>query len=147
MRRCLLLLAFVSLVALYAGPAWCDDPGEGKLVLKIHELVSKQLDISLYGVSEKARADKIAGLKKKYARDVKALKDMAAKGTGKAKELQDALTQFETNIDQCSQCDHKYRNLIIDLAAFEECKRKSCVPVEAAGEKIAAMARSVKKSK
>jgi uncharacterized coiled-coil DUF342 family protein len=135
------------LVALCAGPAWSDDPGEGKLVIKIHELVTKQLDISLYGVSEKARADKVAGLKKKYARDVKALKDMAAKGTGKAKELQDALTQFETNVDQCSKCEHGYRNLIIDLVSFEECKKKSCDPVQAAWEKIATMARAVKKSK
>ncbi len=147
MRRCLLLLAFVSLIALYAGPAWCADPGEGKLVLKIHQFVTKQLEISLYGVSEKARADKIASLKKKYASDMKTLKKMAAKGKGKAKDLQDALTQFETNIDQCSQCEHKYRNLIIDLVSFEECKKKSCDPVQAAWEKIAAMARTVKKSK
>ncbi len=145
MRRCLLLLAFVSMVSLCAGSAWSGDPKPGKPVLKIHEYVTKYLQTSLYGVSAKARADRIAALKKQYAGDLKALKDMAAKG--KAKELQDALTQFETNIDQCSQCEHQYRDLIIDLVSFEECKKKSCDPVQAAWEKIAAMARTVKKSK
>jgi hypothetical protein len=147
MRRCLLLLTLVSLVALCAGPAWCEAPKADELVLKIHEFVTKQMDISLFGRTEQERKDQIAAVKKQYAGDLKKLQDAAAKGTGKAKEVQQALTKFEANIDQCSKCQHSYRNLLIDLVAYEECKKKSCVPAQDAWEEIAKLARPAKKTK
>lgn len=141
------MLTFVSLVALCAGPAWCEAPKAHALVLKIHEFVTKQLDISLFGKSEQERKDQLAAVKKEYAGDLKKLKEAAAKGTGEAKEAQKALTQFEANIDQCSQCQHRYRHLLIDLVSYEECKKKSCGPMNDAWEAIAKLARSAKKTK
>lgn len=148
MRRCLVLLALVAFAAVCAGPAWCEaQKADGDLAVKIYEFVTKELQEALYGGSEKSRNEKLAELAKEYAADVKKLKDLAAKGTGDAKKLQEALTAFTTNIAACSTCEHKYRNLIIDLVAFEECKKKSCKPVMAAWEEIAKLARPMKKSK
>ena len=147
MRKCLVLLALVAFVALCAGPVWCEAPKmDGSVVVKIHEFVTKQLNISLYGGSEKDRNAKIADLKKQYAGDLKKLADAAAKGSGDAKALQEAVNTFEANIAACAKCEHGYRQLLLDLVAFEECKKKSCTPVMAVWEKIAAMARSAKKS-
>ena len=147
MRRCLVLLAFVLLIAFGVGGAYGEAPKVDGLALKVHEFVSQEYAAAFYAWTAKAAKKRISALKKQFAKDLTKLKKMAEKGDPQAKDLQAAVAQFEASIGQCAHCEHEYRRLNIDLISFLECKEKSCKPMDEAREKVAAMARAAKKAK
>jgi len=147
MRTWLLLLAAVLFVSFYTAPGCAADPAECDLISKIQEYVSQCELVAMYGPSESGRKKGIAELRKQFASDIAKLKERAAKEKGVFKELQDALSQFDANLAQCSKCEHEYRNLVIDLTMFESCKAKFCGPTDKAKRKILGMAWKCRKGK
>lgn len=150
MRRGLLLSAIGVLFFLQTLTAFGADAAPAKacdLIKKIHEFVSEQTTIAFYGGSAAERKDKIAQLKAKYGDVLGKLKDLAAKDKGDLAKVQEALTKYESNVTKCSECEHQFRVLDIDLITFEQCRIDSCKPMDEARGKIGELAWKCKKGK
>lgn len=147
MRSWLLAMAALLFVSLYTAPGYAAGPSECDLVMKIQKYVSQAELVAMFGPSESARKKSLAKLKKQYAKTLAKLRDGAAKNQGVLKELQDAVAQFEANLAPCAKCQHDYRNLIIDVAGYEDCKAKFCDPADGARRKILDQAWKCKKGK
>lgn len=147
MRTWLLLVVAALFVSVFTVPGYAADTAECDLILKIQKYISRCELVAMYGPSESAKAKGIAELRKQFTSDIGKLKERAAKEKGIFKELQDALSQFDANLAQCSKCEHEYRSLLIDLTMFERCKKKSCQPMNEAKKKILGMAWKCSKGK
>jgi type I site-specific restriction endonuclease len=115
--------------------------------MKIHTYVALSNAEAMYRSPADARKKAIAGLEEQYKDTAAKLKALAEKDKGTAKEVLDALVKFRANLDKCSVCEHKYRNLSIDLTEFEKCRKESCDPLNAARRVIFEKAAACKKGK
>ncbi len=150
MKKGLLLSAVGVLFFLQAASVFGADAAPAKacdVIKKIHEFVSEQTTVAFYGGSAAERKDKIAQLKAKYAGALGKLKDLAAKEKGDFAKVQEALAKYDSNVGKCSQCEHQFRTLDIDLISFEECRVNSCKPMDEARGKIGELAWKCKKGK
>ena len=117
------------------------------MIKKIHEFVGEQTILAFYGGSAAERKDKIAQLKAKYADALGKLKELSAKEKGDLAKVQEALTKYESNVGKCSECEHQFRTLDIDLITFEKCRVNSCKPMDDARGDIGELAWKCKKGK
>jgi len=123
------------------------DQATCALVAQINRFVSEQTMIAFYGGAAEDRQERIAQLKATYAEQLGKLKELATKEKGEVAEVQDALTKFEKNVAKCSECEHQFRHLTIDLVSFLECKSNFCDPMDQARNKIGDLAWKCKHGK
>ena len=147
MRRWVLPFSVMLLVCAYNAPALCADANTCDVIVKIHSFVADSNAEAMYNAPKAARKKALAGVKEKYKTHTAKLKELADKGKGGAKEVLEALSKFEANLEPCSICEHKYRKLLIDLTEFEKCKKRSCDPLNEARSQIFQQAVGCKKGK
>jgi hypothetical protein len=147
MRRWAIPFSVMLLVCAYNAPAFCADADTCNVIVKIHSFVADSNAEAMYNTREAARKKALAGVKEKYKAHTAKLKELANQGEGVAKEVWEALSKFQANLEPCSICEHKYRKLQIDLTEFEKCKKRSCDPLNEARSLIFNKALGCKKGK
>ncbi len=143
MRKCLVVLICGILASFPTSSVFAGEAGQAKLVEKIHAYVIEAENTALYGGDQAERKAAMEKLQKKYADALDNLAKAAAKDGGKLEDLKKAVDKFNSNVSQCATCSHKYRNLRLTVAQFEECRDKFCTPMMDALHKVIDIAQKV----
>ena len=147
MKSRLLVLMAGMLVLAFASSGYCEEAKSCELIGKLHTFVNKMETIALYETPATKAKESAVALMKEYSEVFGKAKELAAKGDAPLKEALGRLAAFQANTMECAKCSRSYRALFIDLVAYEQCKKKSCVPFQKAVAALRTMAYKCKSGK